>query len=383
MTPPLWRRAPRHLAHPSRRDLIRASILAGAGLAAAGLDPSRLGRALAEPALTGPLTISSWPYYIDKETIPNFEKKFGVDVKYIEDINDNDSLFGKIAGSLQTGHNPSRDIIVPTNFLVARLIRLKWVEKFSREEVPNLANLEPVFAHASYDPEREYSLPWATILTGLAYNIDKTGRELTSLTDIFDPAFKGHVSMLTEMRDTLALVMLGMGIDPSTATFKEAEAAVAKIKENVDSGQIRQFFGNDYGAALARGDIWVAFAWSGDIVQLQKDNPNIRFIRSKEGYLRAEDDMVIPLKAAHREAALAWMNYVYDPEVFARITATIQYIPPVAGTREFVRKLNPALADNPLIYPSPDELAKSHPFVQLSPADEHQWSTLFQTAIGH
>jgi len=364
------------VAHPSRRSVLKAGI---AALAASGVPPS----AFADPELAGPLTISTWPYYIDKDTIPNFEKQFGVDVKYIEDINDNDSLFGKIAGSLMTGHNPARDIIVPTNFLVSRLIRLKWVEKFTAEEVPNKKNIEPQFFHARYDPEREYSLPWATILTGLAYNIEKTGRELTSLTDIFDPELKGHVSMLTEMRDTLALVMLGMGISPTTATTKDAEAAIEKVKDAVASGQVRQFFGNDYGAALARGDIWAAFAWSGDIVQLQKDNPNIRFAKAREGYLRAEDDMVIPLKAKHREAALAWMNYVYQPEIFAPITATIQYIPVVAGTRELVRKLDPALADNPLVYPDPEELAKTHPFVELSPDDEHEWSTMFEAAIGH
>jgi spermidine/putrescine transport system substrate-binding protein len=369
-------------AHPSRRDLLKSSIAAGAGLVAAGLEPGVVARALADPKLAGPLTISSWPFYIDKETIPAFEKKLGVQVKYVEDINDNDSLFGKIAGSLMTGHNPSRDIIVPTNFMVARLIRLKWLEKIDKDAVPNMKNLEPLFAHPHYDPDREFSLPWATILTGIAYDIEKTGRELTSLKDIFDPALKGHVSMLTEMRDTLALVFLGMDIDPSTATYKDAEAAVNKIKENVDSGQIRQFFGNDYGAALSRGDIWAAFAWSGDVVQLQKDNPNIRFVSAKEGYLRAEDDMVIPLQPAHREAAFAWMNYVYDPEIFAKITATIQYIPPVAGVRDYVRKLDPALADNPLVFPSQDELAKTHPFVELNPNDEHEWSTLFESAIG-
>ena len=370
-------------ANPSRRDLLKSSIAAGAGLVASGLDPAAAFRALADPALSGPLTISTWPYYIDDQTIPNFEKRFGVEVKYIEDVNDNDSLFGKIAGSLMTGHNPARDIIVPTNFLVARLIRLKWLERFTAEEVPNKVNIEPLFAHPNYDPDREYSMPWATTLTGIAYDVTKTGRELDSVNDIFDPAFKGHVSMLAEMRDTLALVFLGMGVDPAEATYKDAEAAVAKIKANVDSGQVRQFFGNDYGAALSRGDIWAAFAWSGDVVQLQKDNPNIRFASAKEGYLRAEDDMVMPLKPKHREAALAWMNYVFQPEIFASITATIQYIPVVAGTRDYVRKLKPELADNPLVYPPPELLAKAHPFVSLDPNEEHEWDTLFQSAIGH
>jgi spermidine/putrescine transport system substrate-binding protein len=340
-----------------------------------------LGRAEAAQ-LSGPLVMSTWPYYIDKQTLPDFESKFGIEVKYIEDINDNNGLFGKIAGPLAAGRNPGRDIIVPTDFMAARLIKLGWMEKIAPGEIPNAVNLEPAFAHPDWDPTRSYSLPWVSFLTGIAYNIDKTGHELTSVNDIFDPAFKGHVSMLTEMRDSLAMVFLGMGVDPSKATFKDAEAAVQKIKDNVANGQIRQFFGNDYGAALSRGDIWVAYAWSGDVVQLQKDNPSIRFLQAKEGFLRAEDNMLIPLKAEHRDAALAFMNYIYDPQVFARIIATIQYIPPVAGTREIVRKIDPKLADNPLIYPPPDVLEKARPFVELSAEEERKWSSLFQTALG-
>ncbi len=359
-----------------RRHFLAASLAGALGLTLRG--PS----VAAEP-LSGPLVMSTWPYYIDKETLPDFQAKFGVEVKYIEDINDNPGLFGKIAGPLQMGRNPSRDIIVPTDYLAARLIKLGWVEKIAPGEIPNAVNLDPAFAHPDWDPNRDYSLPWVTFLTGIAYNIDKTGRDLTSVNDIFDPAFKGHVSMLTEMRDSLAMVFLGMGVNPSKATYADAEAAVAKITDAVASGQIRQFFGNDYGAALARGDIWAAYAWSGDVVQLQKDNPSIRFLQAKEGFLRAEDNMVIPLKAEHRAAALAFMNYVYDPAIFARIVATIQYIPPVAGTRELVRKINPALADNPLIYPPAEMLAKAYPFVELTAEDEHKWNTLFQAAIGH
>lgn len=332
--------------------------------------------------MSGPLVMSTWPYYIDKDTLPAFQQKFGIEVKYIEDINDNDGLFGKIAGPLRAGRNPGRDIVVPTDYMAGRLIKLGWIEKIAPGEIPNAANLDPAFAHPSWDPNREYSLPWVTFLTGIAYNIEKTGHELSSVNDIFDPTFKGHVSMMTEMRDSLAMVFLGMGVDPSKATQKDAEAAVQKIKDNVANGQIRQFFGNDYGAALSRGDVWVAYAWSGDVVQLQKDNPNIRFLAAKEGYLRAEDNMVIPLKAAHRDAALAFMNYVYDPQVFAHIIAAIQYIPPVAGTRELVRKIDPKLADNPLIYPPADMLAKSYPFVELSAEEEHTWNTLFQAALG-
>jgi spermidine/putrescine transport system substrate-binding protein len=369
--------------HSARRRFLAVSLAATASFAAGRSGFRLVTDARADSPPGGPLIMSSWPYYLDRQTIADFEKKTGIDMKYIEDIDDNDSFFGKIAGPLQSGRNPSRDIIVPTDFMVARLIRLGWLERIAPGEVPNLANLDPVLAHPAWDADRAFSLPWATFLTGVAYNIEKTGHELTSVNDIFDPALKGHVSMLSEMRDTLAMVFLGMGVDPSTATDKDADAAIQKIKDNVANGQIRQFFGNDYGAALSRGDIWAAYAWSGDVVQLQKDNPNIRFMAAREGYLRAEDDMVIPLKAAHRDAALAFMNYVYDPAVFARITATIQFIPPVAGTREHVRQIAPALADNPLIFPPPEMMAKTRPFASLSPEQEHRWDSQFQAAIGH
>ncbi len=372
----------RPLTGMDRRRFIKAAAVAGAGIAGAtGLAPLEVTRALAAPA--GPLDISNWPLYIGKTTVADFQKQTGIEVKYVEDINDNDSLFGKIAGPLQMGRNPSRDIIVPTDYMVGRLIKLGWLDKFSHAEVPNAKNIQPALAHPSWDPERNYSLPWATYLTGLAYNVKKTGRELTSINDIYDPAFKGHVAMLSQMRDTLALVFLGMGIDPAKATYKDAEAAVQKIKDNVANGQIRQFYGNDYGAALTRGDIWVTFAWSGDVVQLQKDNPDLRFLFPKEGLYRSDDNMVMPLKPAHREAALAWMNYIYDPAVYAKMVPDMQYVPPVAGTEPFVKATAPELVSNPLVYPTPDSFKQMHDFVLLSAEDDQKWSSLFSSAIGH
>lgn len=367
-----------------RRRFIQSSVMAGAAIAATtGLDPITVSRALADTKLSGPLLISNWPFYIGKTTVSDFQTQFGIDVKYVEDINDNDSLFGKIAGPLQMGQNPGRDIIVPTDYMVGRLIKLGWLDKFSHAEVPNAKNIQAALAHPSWDPNREYSLPWATYLTGVAYNIKKTGRELTSINDIYDPAFKGHVGMLSQMRDTLALVFLGMGIDPAKATYSDAEAAVNKLKDNVANGQIRQFYGNDYGAALSRGDIWVTFAWSGDVVQLQADNPDLRFLFPKEGLYRSDDNMVMPLNPPHRDAALAWMNYIYDPKIYAEMVPTIQYISPVAGTEPYVKELAPALLTNPLVYPTPVEFANMHEFVLLTAQEDQQWSSLFDTLIGH
>lgn len=369
----------------SRRSFLKQStVLAGAAAVSAASGTWAWSRdAVAGEKLSGPLRVSNWPYYISPKTVPAFEKKFGIQVDYIEDINDNASLFGKIAGPLQMGRNPGRDIIIPTDFLVARLIQLGWLEKFSHQDVPNAKNLMPRLQHPAWDPKRQYSLPWATYTTTIAYNIEKTGKELTSINDIYDPAYKGHVSMLSQMRDTLALVFLGMGVNPEEATYADVQKAVKKIEKNVRNGQIRQFFGNDYGAALTRGDIWVAFAWSGDIVQLQKDNPELRFVIPKEGIYRSDDNMVIPLQAAHRQAALAWMNFIYDPKVYAQIAAYIQYIPPVRGTEQYVKETNPSLLDNPLIYPTDAMWKKMYGFKALSAEQERKWQALFQSAIGH
>lgn len=368
-----------------RREAIKRAILTGAAFAGAtGFDLAGAMRsAQAAGKLTGPLKISNWPLYIAKDTVANFSKKAGIEVSYVEDINDNESLFGKVAPMLRAGQNPDRDIIVPTDYMAARFVRQKWVEKFSPSEVPNIKNLEPALAHPDWDPDRSHSLPWASVFTGIAYNIKATKRELTSVNDLWDPAFKGHVSLLSQMRDTMSLVLMGMGVDPAKAKKKEFEAAIEKIKGEVASGQVRQFFGNDYGAALSRGDIWVAVAWSGDVVQLQKDNPDLRFLVPKEGIYRSVDNMMIPIKAKNRESALAWMNYVYDPEVYATITATINYVPPVAGTKPFLEKLDAGLAKSPLIYPTADTIARSHEFVKLSNAEDKEWNTLFQGLIGH
>jgi spermidine/putrescine transport system substrate-binding protein len=363
---------------------MKSAIAAGAAFAGAtGFDlAGAMRQAQAAAALTGPLKISNWPLYIGKTTVADFKAKAGIDVQYVEDINDNDSLFGKIAGPLRAGRNPDRDIIVPTDYMADRLIRLGWVEKFSHDEVPNAKNITPSLANPSWDPGRKHSLPWATYLTGIAYNIKLTGRELTSINDLYDPKFKGHVSMLNQLRDTMSLVFLGMGIDPAKAKLADMQAAVAMLKKQVAAGQIRQFYGNDYGAAMARGDIWAGIAWSGDVVQLNKDNPDLRFLIPKEGIYRSDDNMMIPLKAAHRAAALAWMDYVYDPKVYAQITATINYVPVVDGTLEYVNAIDPTLAKSPLIYPTPDTLAKIHDFVSLTAKQEHEWNTMFQTLIG-
>jgi spermidine/putrescine transport system substrate-binding protein len=377
----------------SRRGFLRRSALGGLvlgnGLLAAcggGKEGARVTRGDSAIATGGTpgrtLRISNWPLYIDKRTIPDFEKATGAKVEYTEDINDNDEFFAKIDEPLKRNRSIDRDIIVLTDWMAGRLINLGYVAPLDERKFPNKVNLVDDVRDVSFDPGRKYSVPWVSGMTGLGYNPKKIGKELTSINDIFDPRYKGQVTMLTEMRDTLGLVMLGMGRDPTKATRADVEAAGARIKKARQSGQIRKFTGNDYAEDLAAGNIAIAFAWSGDIQGLAADNPDLEWIAPREGAMLYSDNMLIPKTSDRQNLAMAWVNYVYDPRHSAQIVAGAPYLSAVKGTGAELAKIAPALARSPLVNP-PDELRRRlHVFRALSDAEDLEYNRIFQNAIG-
>jgi spermidine/putrescine transport system substrate-binding protein len=317
-------------------------------------------------------TFSNWPLYIDKSVLKDFDKKYGGHVKYLEDINDNFEFFGKVRQQLQDDQYIGRDIVVLTDYMAARWIRDGFVTAIDKGNVPNAKNLVDNLKTINYDPKRAYTLPWQSGATGIGYNPKLTGRELHSVNDLFDPKFKGRVSFLSEPYDSAGLVMLGMGIDPTTASIDEINKAIDKIEAAQKKGQIRRFTGNDYTTDLTKGNLWVAMAYSGDLVQLQADNPDLEFLYPDEGSMLFTDNMMMPLKVAHPYAAETMMNYVYDPPVAAVIAAYVNYLSPVNGVKEILLKKSPKIANNPLIFPPDSVRKKLHPYPNLSPADERE-----------
>ena len=316
-------------------------------------------------------TFSNWPLYIDKKVIKNFNKKYGGKCKYVEEINDNFEFFGKVRQQLEQGRPIGRDIITPTDYLAARLVRLSYVEPIDKNNMPNfVANLNENLKGINYDPKREFSAPWQSGAVGLGYNIKKTGRELKSVKDLFDPKFKGRVTMLGEAYDSANTVLLGDGVDASKATIDQILGAIEKIGEANDAGQFRRFTGNDYTTDLAKGNVWVSLAYSGDLIQLQSDNADLRFAYPEEGSMLFTDNMMLPAKVEHPFAAETMINYVYEPEVAAVICAYVNYLSPVKGVKEILAKTDPELADNPLIFPPDDVASELHAYPALSPADE-------------
>jgi spermidine/putrescine transport system substrate-binding protein len=318
----------------------------------------------------GDWTFSNWPLYMDKKLLKAFDKKFGGKVRYLEDINDNYEFFGKVRQQLENGQPIGRDIVVLTDYMASRWIRNGYAEPIDKTNVPNAKNIVDNLATINYDPDRTYSLPYQSGATGIGYNIKKTGRELKNVADFFDPKFKGRVSLLSEPYDAASTVLLGDGIDCSKASLDQLLGAIDKIDKANQGGQFRRFTGNDYTTDLAKGNTWVSMAWSGDLVQLQSDNPDLRFGYFEEGNVAFNDNLMMPAKVEHAYAAEMMFNYLYDPAVAAKLAAYVNYISPVKGAKEILAKTDPEIANNELIFPPPEVQAKIHAYPNLSPADE-------------
>jgi spermidine/putrescine transport system substrate-binding protein len=349
-----------------RRTAFGAALMSIPGFAAAcgGTKSSSGGK----EQLAKTLRFSNWPLYIDvdektkrRPTLDAFTKKFGVKVAYTEDINSNSEYFGKIQGPLSRGQSIDRDIAVLTDNerFLALMIDKGWTEKLDKDAIPNIANLVDVQQHPGFDPDRDYSLPWQSGMTGIAYNADLT-KPITSIDQLFeDKSLKGQITVLNDFADTLGLVLLANGDDPSKVTDDAWKSALDRVKAASDGGQIRQFTGNDYAGPLSKGDLKACVAWSGDIVQLQADNPKLKWGIPTEGGMIWTDNMIIP-KGGDVYTASVYMNYVYDPEVAAKLAAGINYVTPVKGAKEALAKTDPETAKNQLIFPSDETLSKVH-----------------------
>jgi spermidine/putrescine transport system substrate-binding protein len=334
---------------------------------------------------------SNWPEYIDLDekagtmpTLVAFTKQTGIKVKYTEDYNDNDEFFAKVKPQLQGGQDTGRDVWCSTDWMVARLIRLGWVQKLDKANIPNAANLEPDLQNVAFDKGRAYSLPWQSGFTGIAYNPKATGgKKIESIDQLLtDKSLKGKVTLLTEMRDTVAMVMLAQGKDPGKFTDADFTAAIDAIKEAKDAGQLRGFTGNEYGKPLASGDTAACLAWTGDVVQLQADNPSLGYVLPSTGHMIWSDNFVIPNKAKHKKNAEKLIDYYYEPKVMAEVEDYVNYIAPVKGAKEALLKDDPEVAKNELIFPSQEVLARAHTFRGLSEAEETKYNQQFQDLIG-
>lgn len=378
----------------SRRGLLIGGAAGAATIAAFALLNGRSGGGSSGECITtdlsatqSTLAVSNWPEYIDADdgdilsTLNLFQQNSGIQVTYTPDINDNLEFFAKVRGQLGACQPTGRDLFMLTDWMAARMIEAGWIQQLDKANVPNLdKNLISSLQGVGWDANRDYSAPWQAGFTGIAYNKSlvpevRTMDELLTRSDL-----KGRVTMLTEMRDTMGLLMLSDGADPSQFSDAEFSAALDKLSKSVNDGQIRAFTGNEYINDLAAGNIAACVAWSGDVAAA--DNPDLVFLPPEEGMMIWADNMLVPVQGMHKANAEKWINHYYDPKIAAQLAAYVWYVCPVEGAQQEMESIDPTLVDNPLIFPTAEYLATTHSFMALSESTASAYEKDFASVAG-
>jgi spermidine/putrescine transport system substrate-binding protein len=388
-----------------RAQMSRRSLFAGAGavglggaLAACGTGGGTSGGSSdAKPTAAKDLSDTekvvnwaNWTLYLDYDettkqypTLVKFTEETGIKASYFEDIDGNDTYYGKIQGQLKNGQDIGRDIIVFTDWMAARVINQGYVQKLDKSVIPNAKNLLPDLQNVDFDKGREYSLTWQSGFGGIAWNKAKVPGGLKNVSDLWNPALKGRVEVLDEMRDTMGLIMMDQGADITKFTADDFGKAIEVLQKQLGSGQIRQVKGNSYKEDLISEDALAVIGWSGDITQINfENNDKWQFAIPDAGGTLWSDNMLVPIGSPHKKNAEILMNYYYDPKVAAEVAAYVNYICPVEGAKEAMAAIDASLVDNQDIFPSAERLSQVHVFRSLNPDEETQFTSDFQKVLG-
>jgi spermidine/putrescine transport system substrate-binding protein len=402
----------------SRRIFLRRAgkgiVVAGSALslqsilAACGIGPGESGAAsVAQASLPsepeGVLNWANWPAYIDIDeetgdypTIQKFTEETGIEVTYTEAVNDNEEFFGIIQPDLAAGNPPAYDLIVLSDWMIERMVRLGYLEVLDKSKIPNFdANAADLYRDPWYDPGTVHSIAWQSGIVGIGYNPEMTGREITSFDDLLDPQFAGRVGMFSEMRDTMSLTLLSLGVAPEEATIDDVNSAKDKLLEAANRGQFRNFYGNDYYDELANGNLALTMAWSGDVSQMKLyDLDVVEFVIPESGGMRFVDNLCIPKGAEHPLDAHLMMNFWYDLENAVPLTEYIGYFSPVEGVAERVLEDAQTARDEgdeewaaqleviaATSTPSEEALENVYEYKRLDEEEERQWNEAFNEVV--
>ena len=366
----------------------RRSVLAGAGAVGAG---SLLAACGGGGGSDADVRWGNWTLYLDYDsdakvypTLEDFISETGINVKYLEDYNDNDEFYGKVQGQLKLNKDIGYDLICPTDWMAARYIRLGYAQKLDKANIPNSKNIIDSLASVPYDTGRDYSLTWQGIMGGFTWNKEKIPNGVRTLDDLFAPANKGKIEVLSELRDTVGVIMMAQGVDISKFTADQYYNAIDFLEKKISDGFIRQVKGNDYKEDLISGDCVAVIGWSGDAFQLAAENDGkFDFAIPESGGTISADNFIIPSTAQNKDKVEQLINYYYDPVVAAKVAAYVNYITPVKGAQEAMEQVDPSLVNNELIFPSAATQSKLQVFRALTPAEETEFTDAFQKASGN
>jgi len=340
----------------------------------------------------GVLNFANWPLYIDTDhgkhpSLEQFTAKTGIKVNYYEVIQDNAPFYAQISPTLRAGQSIGYDIIVMTNndWTTIELFRINnWATPLEHGLIPNFfINATPLARNQSVDPGNEFTIPWQSGFTGIAYDPTKIGREIKSVHDLWDPAFKGHVGMMSDNTELGSLGLLALGIDPATSTEADWKKAATLLQKQRDQGLVRQYYDQSYIKALESGDVWITQAWSGDIFQANNSGyPHLKFIVPDEGMMVWTDVMMVPRHAQNPVDALMWMNFYYQPKIGAMVADWVNYVTPVGNTQAILKKSDPTVGNSPLVFPTKAMAAQAKQYYAYQNYDEfNTWNNIFNPII--
>lgn len=377
----------------NRRQLLRGTTvgaaLLGMGSLAACAGPSGPG-----DGSGGTVRWANWTYYLDYDdetgnwpSLDAFMEQSNIRVEYFEDIDDNKTFIAKIKDQLKLKQDIGYDVIVPSDTTLVRLLEQDQLTEFDRSLMPNVdAQMIDMVQHASFDPDRSWSIPYQAGMTGLVYNTQLYPKGVREVSDLWAPELKGKVNLLTEQDDTLALIMLEQGVDiEGNWGDDEFEAALAVAAKHIDSGQVATVKGNSYTQDLEQETVWAGMAWSGDIAILNEDAGEEiwKFVVPDSGASVFIDSFCMPTATEAFEQVHQLIDYYYEPEVAAQVAEYVQYVTPVAGAQEAMAKINPELAENPLIFPDEDMSKRIFDMRSLTAEEDNRYSQAYQRILGN
>ncbi|MEY3094293.1 MAG: hypothetical protein RLZZ317_796 [Actinomycetota bacterium] len=384
-----------------RAQMTRRSLLVGAGAIAGATTLAACGTGSSETSAEGVVDVSdtekivrwaNWPLYLDfdedsKEypTLKAFENATGITATYTEDIDDNNTFYGKVQGQLGIGSDIGYDIVTPTDWMAARWIELGYAQKLDAANIPNKSNIRAILAEVGFDQGRNYSLTWQSGFAGFGWNVEKIKKGVRTIEDLFAPANKGRIVVLSELRDTIGIIMQYQGVDPS-GDFTEDQYmnAIDFLKGKVADGFIRKVRGNSYSEDLVNGDAVAVIGWSGDLFILKSENDGkFDFAIPESGGTLWSDNMLVPSTSTHKKNAELLMNHYYDPAVAAEVAAYVNYICPVEAAQPELEKIDPDLAASPFIFPDEATLAKVKVFRSLTADESTKYQAAFDEAVGN
>ncbi len=391
---------------PEARSIIRAqvtrrSLLVGAGAIAGASTLAACGTGSTDSGAEGVVDVSdsekivrwaNWPLYLDYNedtqeypTLKAFEAATGISATYTEDIDDNNTFYGKVQGQLGIGSDIGYDVVTPTDWMAARWIELGYAQELDAANIPNKSNIREVLSNVGFDPGRNYSLTWQSGFAGFGWNTQKIPKGVRTIEDLFAPANKGRIVVLSELRDTIGIILQYQGVDPSSDfTEDQYMNAIDFLKGKVADGFIRKVRGNSYSEDLVNGDAVAVIGWSGDMFILKSENDGkFDFAIPESGGMLWSDNMLVPSTSTHKKNAELLMNHYYDPAVAAEVAAYVNYICPVEAAQSELEKIDPDLAASPFIFPDEATLAKVKVFRSLDADETTNFQAAFDEAVGN